>query len=567
MTKQNPGEVMMPLSAVISGPDVAIILSPSTAQRIPSVFVIRTLSFLNLLRPFSIGAVNGSKWFAVFGLLLTTTLCAPGQERSPVTAEQVNKALAALDDLAAKQTSVPGLAIAVVFQEKVVYAKGFGVRDVNVKASVDADTVFQLASLSKPIGATVVASLVGASRITWDSGLSELNPGFVLWDPWVTHEVTIRDMYAHRSGLPSHAGDLLEDLGFNRAEILRRLRYQPPASSLRSAYAYTNFGVTAAAVAASKAYGMEWENASEEKLYRPLGMRSTSSRYSDFSARPNRALLHVLVDGKWEQKFQRDPDTEAPAGGVSSSVNDLTKWVRLELGNGKFEGKTVVDEKALLERRRPHMLTGYNPITKVPNFYGLGWNVSYDEHGLLHLNHSGGFDLGAATYVHLVPGQQLGIIVLTNAYPIGFAEGLGTTFVELALFGRSTHNWFELFRAAFSNPEVTGLTPGFDYAEPPASAAAGLNPDAYTAKYANDYFGELKVTQQDGVLTMAVGPKESFPLKHYDRDTFSYETRGENAVGLSGVTFLVAPEGKATQVRVEALDVRGQGTFKRLPGQ
>jgi len=189
--------------------------------------------------------------FAALALLLTM-LGAAAQERPHVTAEQVDKALDALDALAAKQNAVPGFAIAVVFQDKAIYAKGFGVRDVNGKAPVTADTVFQLASVSKPIGATVVAAFVGDGKITWDSRLNELDPIFVMFDPWVTHEVTIRDMYAHRSGLPDHAGDLLEDLGFTRAEILRRLRYQHPDSSFRSHYAYTNFGLTAAAVAVAK---------------------------------------------------------------------------------------------------------------------------------------------------------------------------------------------------------------------------------------------------------------------------------------------------------------------------
>jgi CubicO group peptidase (beta-lactamase class C family) len=516
---------------------------------------------------FTVGIMNRSKHAGFAGLaLILTTLGTAAEERPHVTAEQVDKAVKALDALASKQTSVPGLAIAVVFQDKAVYAKGFGVRDVDSKAPVNADTVFQLASVSKPIGATVVAALVGDGKITWDSPLNELYPTFVMFDPWVTHQVTIRDMYAHRSGLPEHAGDLLEDLGFTRAEILRRLRYQHPESSFRSRYAYTNFGMTAAAIAAAKACGMEWENASEEKLYKPLGMSSTSSRHSDFLARANKALGHVLVDGKWVQKFQRDPDTQSPAGGVSSSINDVAKWLRLQLANGKFEGKTVVDEKALTETRRPHMLTGYNPFTGVPTFYGLGWNVSYDEQGRLRLNHSGAFALGAATHVNLAPGEQLGIVVLTNAYPIGFAEALGTTFIDLALYGRSTEDWFALFKKVFSDPAALGVTTGFDYSKAPTAPAPSLQADAYVGTYANDFFGDVSITEQRGVLAMTIGPRnKSFPLQHYRHDTFTYQTEDENAVGLSGVTFTIGPDGKATQMTVENLNIHGEGTFKRRP--
>src|SRR5947209_20338258 len=219
------------------------------------------------------------RWVAFIGVL-SLMLLAYAQEKSHVTDAQVENAIREVEKLAQKQiqeNALPGLAIAIVFQDKAVYAKGFGVRDVNTNAPVDADTVFQLASVSKSVGSTVVAELVGEGKVTWDSKLSVLNPTFAMFDPWVTHEITIRDMYAHRSGLPEHAGDLLEDLGFARGEILYRLRYQHPGSSFRSHYAYTNFGMTEGALAVAKAYGQEWEEASEQLLYKPLGMNSISS--------------------------------------------------------------------------------------------------------------------------------------------------------------------------------------------------------------------------------------------------------------------------------------------------
>src|SRR5213080_769023 len=467
-------------------------------------------------------------------LILAAPVWINGEERSHVTSEQITHAVQELQKFAQKQineNTLPGLAIAVVFQDKVVYAKGFGVRDVNTKASVDADTVFQLASLSKSIGSTVVAELVGEGKITWDSKLSVLDPTFEMFDPWVTREITIRDMYAHRSGLPAHAGDLLEDLGFTRAEILYRLRYQRPDSSFRSHYAYTNFGMTEGGIAAAKAYELEWEEAAKQKVYNPLGMNSTSSRYAEFMARRNKALGHVLVDGKWVQKFKRDPDAQSPTGGVSSSVNDLAKWMRLQLASGKFDGKQIVNEKALGETHHPHMLTGFNPFTQLPTFYGLGWNVSYDQEGRLRLNHSGAFGLGAATYVNLVPGEQLGVVVLTNAYPLGLAEALGTTFVDIVLYGKSTQDWFALFKKVYSSPAAIGTVLGFDYSKSPASATPALKNSAYAGKYTNDYFGDISIVEKDGGLAIVEGPKnQTFPMKHYDRDTFTYETEGENAV-------------------------------------
>ena len=501
-------------------------------------------------------------------LILAAPFCAAAPEQSHVTSEQVTHAVQELEKLAQQkiqENAVPGLAIAIVFQDKVVYAKGFGVRDVNTKAPVDADTVFQLASVSKPIGSTVVAELVGEGKITWDSKLNALDPTFEMFDPWVTREITVRDMYAHRSGLPDHAGDLLEDIGFTRSEILFRLRYQRPDSSFRSHYAYTNFGMTEGAVAAVKPYRLEWEEACAQKLYKPLGMTSTSSRYADFTARQNKALGHVLVNGKWVQKFKRDPDAQSPTGGVSSSVNDVAKWIRLQLANGKFDGKQIVSEKPLAETHHPHMLTGFNPFTDMPSFYGLGWNVSYDQQGRLRLNHSGGFDLGAATFVNLIPAEQLGIVVLTNGRPMGIAEALGTIFSDIALYGKPTQDWFPLYKQRFSDPATTGTVLGFDYSKPPASPAPALKNGAYLGKYANDFFGDIAIVEKDGGLAIVEGPKKlTFPLKHYDRDTFTYDTIGENAVGQSGVTFTIGPDGQATQVVVENLNVHREGTFKRV---
>ena len=217
---------------------------------------------------------------------------------------------------------MPGVAIAIVHNDQVVYLKGFGVRQVGKAEAVDADTVFQLASVSKPVTSTVIAALVGEKIVDWDDCIVNHDPGFAMYTPWVTSQVTIRDFLCHRSGLLDHAGDLLEDLGYDRAGVLYRLRFLKPASSFRSHYAYTNFGFSEAAVAAAKAAGKPWDEVAAEKLYRPLGMASTSSRYEDYAAAKNRAHIHARIDGKWTAKYTRNADAQAPAGGVSSSVRD-----------------------------------------------------------------------------------------------------------------------------------------------------------------------------------------------------------------------------------------------------
>ena len=461
--------------------------------------------------------------------------------------------------------TVVGMAIAVVKSDKVVYAKGFGLREAGGDAKVDADTVFQLASVSKPISSTVVAGLVGDGKINWDSKISDLDPGFELSEPWVTREITLRDFYAHRSGWPEHAGDLLEDLGYNREQVLHRMRYQTPESSFRSHYAYTNFGITEGAVAATKAYDTTWESASEERLYKPLKMNSTSSRYSDFMGRSNKALGHVMVAGNWTHGEQRQPDAQSPAGGVSSSVNDLAQWIRLQMGKGKVDGVQIIDAAALAETHKPHMLTTYSPLSGLPCFYGLGMNVNYDEKSRLRLGHSGAFAMGAGTNVSMAPDQQIGIVVLTNCYPIGFAEAVGSTFMDVALDGKSSRDWVELYRKIFADPSTLGLNPdSTDYSKPPANSVAASSSDVYVGTYTNEFFGNVSVGTRDGALVLGLGPnKVEKVLRHYNRDVFSYETFGENASGLSAVTFTVGAEGKANAVEIEALNIHGQGTFTR----
>lgn len=504
--------------------------------------------------------------FFIFAFLVVP---AQAQEEGRVTAKQVQSAIAELEQLAEAEiqnNAVPGLAIAVVFQDEVVYAKGFGVRDTRTNEPVDADTVFQLASISKPIGSTVIAALVGEGIVSWDSRINELDPTFAMYEPWVTREVTLRDMYAHRSGLPEHSGDLLEDLGFTREEVLHRLRYQHPDSSFRSSYAYTNFGLTAAAIAAAKEAGQEWEALSEEKLYKPLDMNSTSSRYADFVARTNKASGHVLIDGNWVDEYQRDPDAQTPAGGVSSSVNDMAKWMRLQLADGHFEGEQIVAEAALAETHHPHILTGFSPFTGLPGFYGLGWNVGFDQQGRLRLGHSGAFALGAGTVVNLVPAEQLGIIILSNGAVTGVPEGLAATFIDLALYGESTHEWVDIYKGRFAQMMQAPAAASAVYATPPASPTPALANSAYVGTYTNDFFGDISIIEQEGGLAIVQGPKKmTFAMKHFDRDTFTYVTEGESAVGPVGITFAIGADGKAMSVLVENLDVGREGTFKRIP--
>jgi CubicO group peptidase (beta-lactamase class C family) len=468
-----------------------------------------------------------------------------------------------------KKTGIPGLSVAIVHKDQVVYLKGFGIRQAGKPERVDADTMFQLASLSKPVASTVVAALVGDGTADWGDPIIRHDPSFALQDAWVTREVTLRDMFCHRSGLPDHAGDRLEDIGYDRSEVLHRLRYIKPDSSFRSHYAYTNFGFTAAAVAAAKAAGKSWEELSVERLYRPLGMKNTSSRFVDFIAAPNRAAGHVRDKETWVAKFTRDADAQSPAGGVSSSARDMAQWLRLQMGRGSLAGRDIVKAAALDETHRPQMVSG--PATDVMKdhsaFYGLGWGIAYDERGHIRWSHSGAFSLGAATCVNILPSEEIGIVCLTNTSPIGMPEAVCRSFLDLALTGKIEKDWLALFGPMLAKVSTPDYGTAMDYSRPPHSPFPALAASAYLGAYRNDLYGRVEVIETAAGVVLNLGPKPaSFALHHFDRDVFTYQPTGENAYGPAAVTFAIGADQKAMSVTIENLDIEGQGTFGRVMG-
>ena len=249
-------------------------------------------------------------------------------------------------------------------------------------------------------------------------------PWFALSDPAVTQMVNVGDMFSHRSGLPDHAGDMLEDLGYDRRYVLERLR-QLPLDPFRISYAYTNFGLTAGAEAVAVSAGKSWEDLATTSLLRPLGMSSASYRFSDFEARPNRAVGHIHVDGKYEPLYTRDAAPEAPAGGASASVNDMTHWLSMVLANGSYDGKQIVDPKALLPALTPQIVS--SPATEPAmrsGFYGYGFNVASTSAARMEISHSGAFELGAGTNFVILPSADVAIIALTNGTASGVPEAL-----------------------------------------------------------------------------------------------------------------------------------------------
>ncbi|HVA32624.1 MAG TPA: serine hydrolase [Candidatus Baltobacteraceae bacterium] len=479
---------------------------------------------------------------------------------------RIDRAIASIDGLASellRKSGVPGMAVAVVHNDKIVYAAGFGVRKVGTNERVDPNTVFELASVSKSLASTVVAAAVGRGTVKWSDPVAKYVPGFTLSDPYVGAHVTIADMFAHRSGLPDHAGDLLEDLGYNRATIVRRLALEP-LEPFRITYNYTNFGLTAAAQAVANANHTTWEELSRDLLYKPLGMNATSSSYADYEKAANKAALHVRIGNTWVAKYTRDADAQSPAGGASSTVLDLARWMRLELANGRYDGKQIVQESALLQTRKPNLVSSpiSSPVARA-SFYGLGMGVSYDETGRLRLTHSGAFAVGAATTYALLPSERLGIVVLTNGMPVGVPETLAAEFLDLAELGSIQRDWYAAYShvmAAFfvNHSALAGKTP-------PVHPRPARPASAYAGNYSNAYYGPASIESQNGRLVMVLGPRrERFVLQHWDGETFSYTPVGENAVGISAVTFAKSGAGAET-FTVENLDANKLGTFVRVP--
>lgn len=487
-----------------------------------------------------------------------------GDATGTITRADVDDSFGELDaivDYAIDTTGVPGIAVAVVYDDEVVYTEGYGVRDVDTGDPITPETVFEVASLSKSISSTVMAGAVGDGHFEWDDPVSEYNPDLVLSDPWVTENVTFADLFAHRSGIPGGAGNQLEAIGYDRDYILDRLR-SIALNPIRSTYAYSNFAMTAGGESAAVAARTTWEDLADEILFGPAGMDSTSMRHEDYAAADNRAELHVEVEGEWASAFERNPDPQAPAGGVNSNVIDLGEWLRLQINAGELDGVQVIEEEALDETHIPH-------VTKTPprptiadhaGFYALGWNLDTGETGAVRWNHSGAFSTGAATQAKILPSERLGIVVLTNGWPIGVPEAITDAYVDYLQTGEWSEDtfglWADRMSGVYGEPE--------DIGEAPADPTPALDDPAYFGTYGNEYLGDVEVVSRDGVLTVVMGPAQvEFPLTHMDANVFTMIDAPELPDFISTATFEVEDTGVAGSLTLSAFDEFGFGTLTR----
>lgn len=323
-----------------------------------------------------------------------------------------------------KTFDVPGIAIAIVKDGKVVLAKGYGVRKLGEAAAVDEDTLFGIGSNTKAFTSAALASLVDAGKISWDDKVYERLKGFQMYDPYVSHEMTIRDLLTHRSGMGLGEGDLLfwPHTTFTREDIIYRLRFMKPASSFRSHYAYDNLMYIAAGQIIPAVTGESWEKYIREKILEPLGMKTTNVSTTAFKPSDDYAWPHSKIDGKLQTIPFQDLDNAAPAGAINSSVAEMAKWIVLQLNHGKFPGR---EDRLFSEAQSREMWTaetltpigtGASPTAALrPQFaaYALGWGIR-DYHGRRLVGHTGGVS-GFVSRVIMAPEENLGMVILTNA--------------------------------------------------------------------------------------------------------------------------------------------------------
>jgi CubicO group peptidase (beta-lactamase class C family) len=416
---------------------------------------------------------------------------------------------------ARRQWEVPGLAIAIVQDGKVVFAKGFGVKQAGGTDPVDAQTVFQIGSTSKAFTAALVAMLADEKKVGWHDKVINHLPGFRMYDPWVTREFQVEDLMAQRSGLPGNVGDLQGLLGFPREHLLRSLAHFKPVTSFRSRYAYQNGMFVAAGVLVEQKTGKTWEENVAERVFKPLGMSSSSADLKGFKQAKNVAALHVKKEGR-VTALPRDWPlhnwvyVNGPAGGINSNVVDMSKWLGLQLGKGKFNGRQLVSEAGQEWLQTPKTVIGAG--RGGINYYCLGWLFSGKRPYPL-IWHNGG-TTGHKTMVAFVPQAGMGLVVLSNLIT-DLPEALAFQFYDL-YFGNPAFDWSQKMLANAKETEQKAKFP-----LPPSPPAPPLPGERYAGAYTHPVYGKATVAADQDGLSLTLGPgKVRVPLRHFDRDNF-----------------------------------------------
>jgi len=451
----------------------------------------------------------------------------------------------------------PGMAIAIVKDDKVAMAKGYGKLDLGKSESVDTNTLFAIASNSKAFTTASLAILVDEKKLAWDDKVSKYLPDFQMYDPWVTSELTVRDLVTHRVGLDTFSGDLLwYEATFTAEEILNRVRYLKPVSSFRTRYGYQNLMFIAAGKVVEKVSGKSWCSFVRERILDPIGMKDTRCGFGDLgsnAARPHnessgplRSLPHGNVNGGYG------------AVALTSSVADLSKWIRLQLGKGKFDGKQIFSEQQAWQMHQPYLAqqiseAGFkgNP-TRHFTGVAMGWFV-YDYHGRKIINHSGGLD-GMLSYTVLIPEENVGFVVLTNSESPGFAVMMSKIRDVFVNAPKRDWNTEAVDQGKKNKAAAEEERQKQDAARAPATKPS-LALAAYAGTYSDKLYGDITIADQGGKLVMRFGPSPNFvaDLEHWHYDTFVIKWRPSVAYSFPRgfVTFTMDRNGKTDELKID----------------
>jgi CubicO group peptidase (beta-lactamase class C family) len=465
-----------------------------------------------------------------------------------------------------KTFEVPGLAVAVVKDGQVVLAKGYGVRKLGEKAPVDGRTLFGIASNTKAFTATALGLLVEEGKIEWDGPVTRYLPWFQMWDPYVTREMTVRDLLVHRSGLGLGAGDLLiwPETTYTRREIVRRLRFVRPATSFRSAYAYDNMLYLAAGEVIEAVSGRSWEDFVAERILKKAGLASSRPRHSAGIAGRNVAMPHAALEKGPTPVAIDENDHMNPAGGILSCADDMARWMLIHLDDGRLpDGTRLFGEKT--ERQLTSLVTPI-PISDPPpelaaqrmNFsgYALGFRVN-DYRGRKLVSHTGGLS-GYVSKLVMVPELDLGIAVLTNQESDEAYNSVIYAVLDQAM-GVPPADW----AAAYLKVRERAKAKTADALKTAAAKReAALPPSLPLADYAGAYedawYGPIVITAEGAggtaklVMSFAKTPGLAGDLEHWSRETFVARWRDRTLRADAYVTFVLDPDGGIVEARMKA---------------
>jgi CubicO group peptidase (beta-lactamase class C family) len=405
---------------------------------------------------------------------------------------------------------VPGLAIGIVAGDRLVYAKGFGVRSKDGGAPVDARTVFQVGSTTKAFLAATLGIMVDRGKFKWDDRVVDLYPEFQLRDPWVTREFRVFDLLAQRSGLPPYANDALGMIGLDDAAMIHSLRYVEPVSSFRTTFAYTNIThVLAGHIVAKAAGAPDWNTVLRNELLDPLGMKDSSYTAAAIAAAANHAEGYRWTpNGMTAVPFTEIfPYAFGGAGDLNSNVEDMAQWVRLQLGNGSFEGRRIVSAESIAAARTPKVAVNEK------SFYALGWLIQQTPNGNI-VWHNGGTS-GFGAYVGLMPDKGVGIVALGNA--VGFAETIGMWAFDRILDNPNVDHAANMLKAAKERYDAAVkmfAKPEHPRPFPPTGPLAG--------RFVNPAVGKAAVTRDgDGLVMEIETTGAKMKLDPWDGDVFT----------------------------------------------